>query len=214
MVSTHINMFDAAVAIILGLSCLFAFFRGFVREILSLGAWLGAGIVTIYYFPQMAEQLKPHFKNAIVAAGFGTLAIYIVALIGFSIINMFILKFVKQGSDVGMLDNMLGLIFGAFRGGLIVCLCYFLMTIAIQEKEYPDWLKKSYSRPYVEKGAIILARVAPEYLREISTLQDKAPAISLTKTKPETPTTIKDSSVYSRTTGQQLDKMIDSNSGR
>src|SRR4051812_23214136 len=131
MVSTHINLFDVAVIGILLLSCLFAFFRGFVREILSLGAWIGAGIVTIYYFPAMAEKLQPHFKSAVVAAGFGTLAIYIVALIGFSIINMFILKFVKSGSDVGMLDNMLGLFFGAFRGALIVSLGFFLISIAI-----------------------------------------------------------------------------------
>src|SRR4051812_13213640 len=116
MVHTQINLFDLAIIGIMVLSCLFAFFRGFVREILSLGAWIGAGIVTIYYFPVMAEKLQPHFKSAVVAAGFGTLAIYIIALIGFSIINMFIMKFVKSGSDVGLFDNMFGLFFGAFRG--------------------------------------------------------------------------------------------------
>ena len=53
------------------MSCLFAFFRGFVREVLSLGAWLGAAIVTMYYFPEMAARLKPHFKSAVGAAGVG-----------------------------------------------------------------------------------------------------------------------------------------------
>ena len=42
MIETHLNLFDATVLGILALSCLFAFFRGFVREILSLGAWIGA----------------------------------------------------------------------------------------------------------------------------------------------------------------------------
>jgi membrane protein required for colicin V production len=174
MVSTHINLFDAAVIGILILSCLFAFYRGFVREILSLGAWIGAGIVTIYYFPVMAEKLQPHFKSAVIAAGFGTVGIYIVALICFSIVNMFILKFVKSGSDVGMLDNILGLIFGAFRGALIVSLGFFLLSLAMPEKEYPDWLKQARTRPYAEKGAVMLVKIAPEYLREISSLEKKA----------------------------------------
>lgn len=174
MIETQLNLFDLAVIGILGLSCLFAFFRGFVREILSLGAWIGAGIITIYYFPAMAEKLQPHFKSAIVAAGFGTLAIYMTALIAFSLINMLILKFVKQGSDVGMLDNLLGLGFGALRGGLVVSLGFFLITIAVPEKEYPEWLKQSITRPYLEKGALALAKIAPDYLREISSLQKKA----------------------------------------
>src|ERR1700690_316704 len=101
MIETHLNLFDAIVIGIMLLSCLFAFFRGFVREVLSLGAWIGAAVVTLYYFPVVAEKLKPHFKTEAVAAGVATLGLYVVALIGFSILNMIILKYVKKGSDVG-----------------------------------------------------------------------------------------------------------------
>lgn len=174
MIEAQFNMFDITVIAIMALSCLFAFFRGFVKEILSLGAWIGAGIITIYYFPEAAKFMKPYFKSETVAAGFATLSLYIGSLVTFSIINMFIMKFVKQGSDVGMLDNMMGLIFGAFRGALIVSLGFFLLTIAIPEKEYPEWLKQSITRPAVEKGARLLAKVAPDYLREISSLQKEA----------------------------------------
>lgn len=174
MIEAQFNMFDITVIAILGFSCLFAFFRGFVKEILSLGAWIGAGIVTIYFFPEAAKQLKPYFKSETVAAGFATLGLYISALMAFSFMNMFIMKFVKQGSDVGMLDNMMGLVFGAFRGALIVSLGFFLISIAVAEKDYPEWLEKSITRPFAEKGAILLARVAPDYLREISSLQKKA----------------------------------------
>jgi len=174
MIETHLNLFDAVVLGIMVLSCLFAFFRGFVREMLSLGAWIGAAIVTFYYFPDMAERLKPHFKSPIAAAGVGTLVIYTLALIGFSMINALIIKFVRSGNEVGMLDNFMGLIFGGVRGAFIISLGYFLLTIAMPEKEYPNWLQQSVTRPYVEKGALKLAKIAPEYLREISTLEKKA----------------------------------------
>ena len=42
MIETQLSIFDAVVLGILVVCCLFAFFRGFVREILSLGAWIGA----------------------------------------------------------------------------------------------------------------------------------------------------------------------------
>jgi membrane protein required for colicin V production len=173
MIQTQLSILDAAVIGIMLLSSLFAFFRGFVREVLSLGAWIGAGLVTIYYFPYVSEALRPHFKSQIGAVGISTLGIYTVALLCFSLVNMLILKFVKSGSDVGILDNTLGLIFGLFRGAVIIALGFFLFTIAVPEREYPQWLTTSQTYPYVEKSAAMLASVAPEYLREISTLKEK-----------------------------------------
>src|SRR5438045_1137345 len=116
MIDTHINMFDVIVIGILLLSCLFAFFRGLVREVLSLSAWIGAAMVTLYFFTDVADKFKPHFKSDVIAGGVGATCLYIGALLGFSLLNMLILKFVKEGSEVGMLDNLLGLAFGALRG--------------------------------------------------------------------------------------------------
>lgn len=170
----NLNIFDTTVILIMVLSCLIAFFRGFVREVLSLGAWVGAGVVTLYYFPDMAEYVKPHMKSPVVAAGMGTLGIYTAALIVFSTINWMILKLMKSGSDIGMLDNTLGLVFGAFRGAFILSLGFFLFTIVVPPKEYPDWLEKSITRPHVEKGATVLASISPKYLRELSSLVKEA----------------------------------------
>lgn len=224
MIETHLNVFDAAVIGVMTLSCLFAFFRGFIREVLSLGAWIGAAIITIYYFPAMAQKLQPHFKSAMGAAGVGTLIIYTVSLIGFSIINGIILKYVKSGTEVGMLDNLMGLLFGAARGALIISLGFFLLTIAMPEKEYPDWLKKSMTRPYAEKGALELAKIAPDYLREISTLEKRATEDMTEAQKKgqdiDIPKDSKDKydddlrkseeTSYKRSSSRQLDRLIDS----
>lgn len=176
MIETHLSVFDAVVVAILLTSCVFAFFRGFVREVLSLGAWIGAGIVTLYYFPAAATKLQPYFKTPVVAAGFATLGLYLAALMGFTLVNMFIIKFLKSGDEVGPTDNILGLIFGAARGLFIVCLGFFLLVVALPEKEYPNWLKSSVTLPYVEKGTTMMISVAPEYLRDMAAFQKKATA--------------------------------------
>jgi membrane protein required for colicin V production len=208
MIETHLNIFDAVVIGILGLSCLFAFFRGIVREILSLGAWIGAALVTMYFFPMVGDKLEPHFHNAKVAAGVGTLGIYVTALIGFSIINMLLLKFIKSGAEVGMLDNTLGLFFGLFRGALIISLGYFLITMTSLEKENPDWLRQSVTRPYVERGAVMLKNVAPQYLAELSKLGNEA------SSEIDTGTNSGRAPVFygegdSATTTRQLDRVLD-----
>lgn len=168
MIETHLSIFDAVVIGIMAVSCLFAFFRGFVREILSLGAWIGAALITLYYFPDVAEKLEPHFKNAVVAAGIATLGLYIGALVCFSLVNMFIFKFLKSGDEVGPTDNILGLAFGAARGAFIVAVGYFFVHITVPRDESPDWLKASITRPYAEEGAKVLVRFAPEYLQDLA----------------------------------------------
>jgi len=173
MIETHLSIFDAVVLGILLVSCLFAFFRGFVREILSLGAWVGAALITLYYFPDLAEKLKPHFKSPVVAAGFATLGLYIGALMVFSLINMFIFKFLKTGEEIGATDNIFGLVFGAVRGAFIVSLGYFIVAMMMPSDENPEWLKSSMTLPYVEKGALMIAQISPDYLRDMASLEKK-----------------------------------------
>ncbi len=174
MINAQLNYFDMAVLGIMFFSCLFAFFRGFVKEVLSLLGWIAAGAVTIYFFKPVAEFLRPNFSNEKVAAICAVVLLYFGSLIVFSIFNRIIIKILKSGSGIGWFDNFLGLGFGALRGALIISLGYFLLSMAISEQSRPDWLQNAKTRPYVENGAMMLAKIAPAYLDELSSLQNKA----------------------------------------
>ena len=173
MIEAQLNYFDMAVLGILFLSCVFAFFRGFVREMLSLIAWIGAGAVTVCYFPTMDEMLKPHFTKPLAAAITSVGILYIGALLCFAIFNRFIIKILKSGAGIGIFDNILGLIFGFLRGALIISLGYFMLSLAVPEKKQPEWLAKAETKPFVEAGAGLLTKLAPSYLKELSSLQNK-----------------------------------------
>ncbi len=173
MLHAQMTYFDLIVIGVMALSCIFAFFRGFVKEVLSLGAWLAAGLVTVYYFQDVAKWMEPHFKGKqMVAGGIAALGLYITCLVAFSLLNSLIMRFLREGSDVGFLDNTLGLLFGAFRGAFIVSLGYLLMSmvVATEGDAAPNWLTSSYTKPYAEHGAKLLAHAAPGYLREHSDL--------------------------------------------
>lgn len=166
----NVNTFDAIVLTVLGLSALVAFFRGFIRELLSLGAWVGAAILTLYLFPHSTEFMKNHIhgsQSGTVAAGVGALGTYIACLLVFSIINSIILRYVKSGAEVGLLDNFLGLMFGCIRGAFIISLGFLIMQAVIPKDNPPEWLKGSITKPYVQQGADMLASIAPKYLADI-----------------------------------------------
>jgi membrane protein required for colicin V production len=173
MIETSLTYFDLAVLSVMVLSCLFAFFRGFVRELLSLGAWIGAGVVTLYYFRDVAQLIKPSVKSDMVAGGLATLGLYIFSLLAFSMFNSLIMRLFRDSGEVGAVDNVLGLAFGAFRGAFLISLTYFLMTIFISADTEPAWLSKATTHSIVERGAIILGQAAPDYMVEHTSLKGK-----------------------------------------
>lgn len=213
MIEAQFNMFDAVVILVFLLSTLLAFFRGFVREVLSLGAWLGAAVITIYAFEPVSTALKDGGTDAKVAYLLGGLGTYILALLCISIINAVIVRYVKSGSDVGMLDNLLGLGFGALRGAFIISLGYLVLTLVIPDEENPpEWMKEAQTRPVAQKGALFLATIAPGYLEDISSLgekirqpaeEDKSVSEAIEEILPE------DSKGYSTQQRQLLENMMD-----
>ncbi len=167
------NIFDAAVLGVLGLSTIVAFFRGFVREVLSLGAWVGAGVITMYLFPQSTILVKQHVKSEHLAAGGAALGTYFAALVTLSLINSIIIRYLKTGAEVGMIDNLLGLMFGAVRGAFIVSLAFLIMSAVIPKENPPAWLKKSVTKVYLQDGAEMLAKIAPRYLSNLEDIVKK-----------------------------------------
>lgn len=164
MIQAELNIFDMVVLGVLGLSAVIAFFRGFVREVLSLGAWIGAVVITLYVFPDVAKMLKPHVGSTGAANGFAGMITFMVSLVGLSIVNAFLMKFLKSGSEIGIIDNALGLVFGVARGLLLVSIGFYVMSFFFGKEGYPEWMEGSKTQPYVEEVAGWIAELAPEYL--------------------------------------------------
>lgn len=168
MIETTLTYFDIVVISVIGISAMLSLFRGFIRELLSFGTWLGAAILTLYFFPRMAILLEPHIKDETVRSGFAVILCFVLALIILSIITRVITRYVKTGADVGFIDNFLGLIFGVARGVLVVAIGYIAMGVAVDQDNPPEWLSRSETRPYVADAATWLTQFAPEYFEKLS----------------------------------------------
>lgn len=163
-IHTSINQLDLIVLAVLGLSGLLSFFRGFVREVLSLGAWLGASIITLYTFPKVTEFIEPNIQSKVAAGGIAALGVFILSLVGLSIFTGLLVKFLKPSKEIGVLDNIVGLGFGVARGALLLAVAFYAMALVMKKDDFPDWVKESTSAPYIERLAHWVARIAPDYL--------------------------------------------------
>ena len=163
-----INVFDIIVIAIILISGLFAFASGFVKELLWVAAWVGAGIVTVYAFSwalPIAEKFLPKGIISGLAAG---ASLFVVALIVLSIVVSALGSVIsKRLKAVGLstIDRTLGLLFGLVRGFVIACFLYLGITSAMSEADRPQWIKEARSAPMLESGGATLTSLLPPTLR-------------------------------------------------
>ncbi len=165
MESLGITSFDLVVIVIAALSAIYGLVRGFTHEILSLLAWVAAAIVTLYALPLAQPFLYSWIEPESLADVVGVVVIGILSLIIFKLIAGLVGNAVKA-SPVGVLDRVLGALFGLLRGIFIICVAYLVISWLIPAKKLPEWILNAKSRPLVEYGASMIASITPAELIE------------------------------------------------
>jgi membrane protein required for colicin V production len=158
------NWLDLAVIGIVVLSAVFAFARGFVREALSIVAWVGAAFITFKGFDWVLARVEPMVHNTLLSqliAGFG---LFVASLIILTILTGIVARMVHL-SGLTPIDRTLGFIFGLARGAFLVCLAYLLLDVSVQANDRPAWIREAKSAPYLHEGADVLRSFLPESLK-------------------------------------------------
>lgn len=166
------NEGDIYVLAIVALSAALAFWRGFVREILSVGSWVAAAVATIFGVPAFRHILREQIVNFPVVGEFlqdssikdlaadilTGVIIFIVVLIVASFISHFLSRNIRT-SMFGSVDRSLGAVFGIVRGAILVCVLFLVVDWYYPVEKRPTWVVEAKSLPLVSAGA--------EYLRPL-----------------------------------------------
>ena len=159
------TVFDLVVLLVLAISALLAFLRGFVHEVLAVLAWLGAIFAVFYGLPYVRPYAQDLIANPLIADVAAGAFIFIMALIVFSILTRLMTDRVK-GSALNALDRSLGFLFGLARGAVLVCLAYIALQWMMPPGRQPAWLAEARTLPLVASGADTLRRLVPDDARE------------------------------------------------
>ncbi|MEM7466021.1 MAG: CvpA family protein [Pseudomonadota bacterium] len=116
---------DVAILVVIGVSTLISLFRGFVREVLSLVAW----VIAIWVAYTFCGRVAPIFESLVsipsAQQALAFVILLVLTLIGVGIVNFFISKLIESTGLTGT-DRALGMVFGVLRGIVIVGLLVLL----------------------------------------------------------------------------------------
>jgi len=178
----HFSFVDLVVVAIVGVSAVFAIYRGFVRETLSIFAWAAAAFATLYFGPAAAALLKDRLSPALLGIALGYVGVFLIVLIPLSFISFRFAEGVHR-SPVGALDRSLGFAFGIVRGLAILGLAYILFTSVVATHEQPKWLTSARSLPLIQGCAQVLLSLVPN--QDIASAQRPAtPAVNVPQPTP------------------------------
>jgi membrane protein required for colicin V production len=155
---------DLAVLGVMILSGLLALSRGLVREVLSIGAWLGAAAIAMAVQPRIRPLVEPYVPSPEWTDPVGYIVIFLVSLIILSVIAKAIGNAVRS-SVISGVDRSLGLLFGLARGAVLAVAVYIVACLAIPPDRWPQPVLESRSLPYIYSGAEWAARQIPQEYR-------------------------------------------------
>ena len=157
-----ITLLDGILIVIMLISALLAMIRGFVREVLSIAAWVAAAVVAFFFYGDLLPYVSAHIAHKQLAVAVSAGSLFLVTLIIVSFVTMRISDFVLD-SRIGPLDRTLGFLFGAARGLLLVVVgMLFFNWFVHDETAQPSWVTDAKSRPLLNAIGTELMAALPE----------------------------------------------------
>jgi len=147
------NSIDYIILGILLVSTGISFMRGFVREILSLVAWVLAVWIAVSFTPQVSILIENQVTNESIRLVVAFLGLFISTLFVASLTNTLLSQLVKKTGLSGT-DRLVGLIFGLARGGVIVSV--IVLVVGITNIPQETWWQESTLLSHFETMAIWL----------------------------------------------------------
>lgn len=136
------TIIDGVVAVIIVLSALLAYSRGFVREAMAIAGWVAAAFLAFLFAPQVNPLIKelPVVGDFIsdscelsIIASFA--AVFALALVVVSLFTPLFSSLVQR-SALGGLDQGLGFLFGVLRGILLVAIAFFVYETVLTAQNF------------------------------------------------------------------------------
>jgi membrane protein required for colicin V production len=150
---------DLVVLALIALSVVFAYFRGMVREVVALAAWIVGFVAAFRYMDSVATvfgglDIAPAARHALA---------FVLILVLFMIAGALVawlLRSAVHAIGLGFVDRSLGAVFGVARGALLAVL--FALIAGITTLPQHDWWQNSLLGPVLAESALALKPYLPD----------------------------------------------------
>lgn len=172
-------IFDLVVLAALLVSAGIAFFRGLIREVLTILGVVGGLVAAYFCGPLLSPMVRGWFGAeesedeklfdlvpydvAADALAYGS--VFLIVVIVLSIASHLLSGWAKA-IGLGAVDRTLGVIFGILRGVIILALLYLPVHVLVDEKTRGEWFAGSKTHFYVAETADSMMLFLPQSLKE------------------------------------------------
>ncbi|WP_439634134.1 CvpA family protein [Glycocaulis sp.] len=153
--------FDLFALLVLFVSGILALMRGFVREALTIAAFVAAALAALWSRPVFAGLLEGLLGSPLIANIIALAGVFILVYLAVSFVTSSLQPNAKAGEDVNVIDRSLGFVFGLVRGLVLLGLFVLVFKNTLPGAQ-PEWLQGARIYPLANATATLLQRLAPE----------------------------------------------------
>ena len=169
---------DILIVLIVTISALISFIRGFLKEVISLLAWITGIWVAVRYAEVFADYLPQALERAHLnigevnlvlenlRVGVAFVLLLVLVLIAGAIINRIIGYLVTRGR-LNLADRLMGMLFGFARGSIII-IALVIVAGFTELPRTPWWENAQLVEPFQHGAQWLLAQLPTKFATGIS----------------------------------------------
>jgi membrane protein required for colicin V production len=165
LASFHSTWFDAILIGVIVLSIAVSFFRGFLREAISLCSWVLAIVLAL----KLSSFISHHVFSWISSDTTAYVAAFISTVIVVLLLGSVITKLAKSIATItgfGIFDRVLGVLFGFLRGVLVTTLMIMLVNVTAFSSSH--WFEDSAMKVALNTPEKWMQNFVPDELGNVS----------------------------------------------
>ena len=163
------SWFDITIISIIAFSSLISVIRGFTKEAISLVTWFSAFFIASKFHPEVAQHLM-QLEDQLIRTSVAIAILFIAVLLLGALVNYIINRLVSVTGLSGT-DRLLGMVFGAIRGVLVVSALLFFIDQFTSFHQETWWVESTLVHEFEFVIAWFFQHIenSSSFLNEIST---------------------------------------------
>lgn len=158
------NSFDFFIVCVVFFTAALGAWRGCIKEIASIMAWVLAGVATFWDIPMLRTFMLDRCKTPFVAELLAGVVVFVIAFIIISLIGSICSNFIKK-TLISPVDRIFGSVVGAGKGVFLFCCIEMLSLCFIARNETPQLIKNSTLIDFIYEGSDLIRSFLPEKIR-------------------------------------------------